>query len=162
QTGASEKPEWMGDMVDHLATAIQRGINCSADVNPINLLALCLLATPRQAMSETDLLSTLDLLKHLLAAVPYSSRVTVTPMNPAQIVRYGETVGVLRRTTHPLGDVIDYCPDQAVLQTYYRNNVVHLFTAASWLACCFQNNRRMSRAGAVRLGRLLYPFIKAE
>ena len=39
---------------------------------------------------------------------------------------------------------------------------MHLFAAASWVACCFQNNRRMSRAGVVRLGKLLYPFIQAE
>jgi glycerol-3-phosphate O-acyltransferase len=39
---------------------------------------------------------------------------------------------------------------------------VHLFAPAAWVACCFQNNRRMTRAGVVRLGRLLYPFIQSE
>jgi glycerol-3-phosphate O-acyltransferase len=55
-----------------------------------------------------------------------------------------------------------YPAELAVLQTYYRNNVVHLFAAASWVACCFQNNRRMSRSSVVRLGRLLYPFVQEE
>src|SRR5690606_34754413 len=35
-------------------------------------------------------------------------------------------------------------------------------TASSWVACCFQNNRRMSRGGLLRLGRGLYPFLQAE
>ncbi|PAL02276.1 hypothetical protein B8W90_13130, partial [Staphylococcus hominis] len=45
---------------------------------------------------------------------------------------------------------------------YFRNNVIHLFTASSWVACCFQNNRRMSRTGLVQLGRTVYPFLQAE
>jgi len=40
--------------------------------------------------------------------------------------------------------------------------VVHLFTASSWIACCFQHNRRMSRRTLVRLGRTVYPFLQAE
>ncbi|MGH8074362.1 MAG: glycerol-3-phosphate 1-O-acyltransferase PlsB, partial [Lysobacter sp.] len=32
----------------------------------------------------------------------------------------------------------------------------------SWVACCFQNNRRMSRGGLLRLGRGLYPFLQEE
>jgi glycerol-3-phosphate O-acyltransferase len=58
--------------------------------------------------------------------------------------------------------VISFSADAGQLQAYYRNNVVHLFAAASWVACCFQNNRRMSRAGVVKLGQLIYPFICAE
>src|SRR3546814_7224610 len=44
----------------------------------------------------------------------------------------------------------------------YRNNVLHLFVAAAWVAVCFQHNRRMTRKGVVRLGRMLYPFIQDE
>src|SRR3546814_8802091 len=44
----------------------------------------------------------------------------------------------------------------------YRNNVLHLFVASAWVACCFQHNRRMTRKGVVRLGRMLYPFIQDE
>jgi glycerol-3-phosphate O-acyltransferase len=49
-----------------------------------------------------------------------------------------------------------------VLQTYFRNNVLHLFSAAAWVALCFQNNRRLSRPGLLRLGRTIYPFIQSE
>lgn len=157
-----EKPQWLNRAVDDLSTRIQRHINQAADVNPVNLLALCLLATPKHAMAEADLLSALDLMKALLERAPYSERMTVTALGPAEIVRYGESVQVLERVQHPLGDVLRFPADLAVLQTYYRNNVVHLFAAASWVACCFQNNRRMSRSAVVRLGRLLYPFVQEE
>jgi glycerol-3-phosphate O-acyltransferase len=161
--GDSErKPEWLAAAVDDLAQQIQVNINSAADVNPINLLALALLSTPKYAMAEQDLLVQLDLSKALLAAVSYSDRVTVTPLTPAQIVAYGEEVKVLQRTAHPLGDVLSFSADDAVLQSYFRNNILHLFACAAWVACCFQNNRRMSRAGVARLGRLVYPFIQEE
>jgi glycerol-3-phosphate O-acyltransferase len=158
----SERPAWLTPAVDRLAWKIQTHINRAADVNPINLIALAMLSTPKHAMSEADLLAQIDLYRDILAHIPFSDRVTVTSMSSAEIVAHGEQVEVLQRIAHPLGDVLALREHQGVLLSYYRNNVVHLFAAASWVACCFQNNRRMSRAGVVRLGRLLYPFIESE
>jgi glycerol-3-phosphate O-acyltransferase len=157
-----DKPKWLADTVDELADRIQINVNRAADVNPINLLALALLSTPKHAMGETDLLAQLALSKTLLAEVPYSERVTVTPHTPEQIVAHGEDIGMLARTAHPLGDVLHVVGDNAALLSYYRNNVLHLFTASAWIACCFLHNRRMSRATLTRLGRSLYPFLQAE
>ena len=52
--------------------------------------------------------------------------------------------------------------DTAVLLSYFRNNVVHLFTASAWIACCFLHNRRMGHDNLLRLGRTLYPFLQGE
>jgi glycerol-3-phosphate O-acyltransferase len=52
--------------------------------------------------------------------------------------------------------------EKAVLLAYFRNNVLHLFATASWVACCFLNNRRLRRATVVRLGQFVYPFVKRE
>jgi glycerol-3-phosphate O-acyltransferase len=158
----ADKPTWFNEVVDTLAQRIQVNVNRAADVNPVNLLAIALLSTPKHAMAESDLLAQLALSKRLLAALPYSDRVTVTPMEPEEIVAYGEQLKVLTRTRHKLGDVISMEGETAVLQSYARNNVLHLFAAAAWVALCFQNNRRMSRAGMLRLGRTIYPFIQEE
>ncbi len=157
-----EKPAWLAGTVDALAQQIQVRINGAADVNPINLLALALLSTPKHAMGEADLIAQIELCKTLLVDLPYSDRVTVTPHSPERIIAHAEEINVLSRIKHPLGDVLSVSGDTAVLLSYFRNNVLHLFTAASWVACCFQNNRRMSRAGLVRLGRTVYPFLQAE
>lgn len=162
ERAAGVRPDWINATVDALAERIQVNINRAADVNPINLLAVALLSTPKYAMSEGDLLAQLDIFKTLLSAAPYSGRVTVTDLTPTQIVAYGEEVGVLTRTRHPLGDVLAFEGEQAVLQSYFRNNVLHLFVCAAWVAGCFQNSRRMSRAAVVRLGGLVYPFLKRE
>ncbi|MGE8231977.1 MAG: glycerol-3-phosphate 1-O-acyltransferase PlsB [Stenotrophomonas sp.] len=157
-----EKPSWLSGTVDTLAEQIQERINAAADVNPINLLALALLSTPKHAMGEADLIAQIELCKKLLVEMPYSDRVTVTPHSPERIIAHAEEINVLTRIKHPLGDVLSVSGDTAVLLSYFRNNVLHLFTASSWVACCFQNNRRMSRGGLLRLGRGLYPFLQAE
>ncbi|HEY8585618.1 MAG TPA: glycerol-3-phosphate 1-O-acyltransferase PlsB [Rhodanobacter sp.] len=156
------KPEWLNAVTDHLAHQIQININRAADVNPINLLALVLLATPKHAMAEGDLLTQLELTKTMLEELPYSDRVTLTPMNPAAIIAYGEHMEWIKRVRHPLGDVLTVTSEQAVLLSYFRNNVLHLNATAAWVACCFLNNRRTSRASVLRLGRIIYPFIQAE
>ncbi|MBD8879958.1 MULTISPECIES: glycerol-3-phosphate 1-O-acyltransferase PlsB [Rhodanobacter] len=156
------RPEWLGGAVDQLAERIQVNVNRAADVNPINLLALTLLATPKHAMAENDLLAQLELTKSLLLELPYSDRVTITPMDPAGIIAYGEQMGWIRRIKHPLGDVLDVEAEQAVLLSYFRNNVLHLVAVAAWVACCFLNNRRVSPASVQRLGRVIYPFLQGE
>ena len=157
-----EKPQWLASTIDALADQVQVNINRAADVNPINLLAMAMLSTPKHAMGEADLLAQIQLSKTLLAEVPYSDRVTVTPHAPEEIVAHGEEIGMLARTPHPLGDVLHVDGDTAVLMSYFRNNVLHLFTASAWIACCFQQNRRMSRASLRRIGRTIYPFLQAE
>ena len=156
------KPEWLSATVDTLANRIQSNINRAVDVNPINLLALALLAMPKHAMAEADLLAQLELYKDLMVALPFGDRVTVTEKSPAEIIAYGESMQWIRRVSHPLGDVLMAEGDNAVLLSYFRNNVQHVFVSGAWIACCFLNNRRMSRSSVLRLGRLVYPFIQAE
>ncbi len=157
-----ERPEWLPQLIDTLARRIQVEVNRAADVNPINLLSVALLAAPKHAMAESDLLSQIDLMKALLETLPYSPRMTLTPLSAAEIIGYGEQMGWIRRVRHPLGDVLTAEGEQAVLLSYFRNNVLHLFAASAWVACCFANNRRIARASVLRLARLIHPFIQSE
>ena len=162
RSNGDTRPEWLPSVIDNLAERIQIEINRAADVNPINLIALALLASPRHALAETDLLAQIELMKAILIELPYSGRTTVTPMAPADIVAYAEQMGWIRRIAHPLGDVLAVEGEQAVLLSYFRNNVLHMFAAGAWLACCFINNRRITRDAVTRLGRGVYPFIQSE
>ncbi len=160
--GDDEKPEWMAAAVDTLAERIQIHINRAAHVNPINLIALALLSTRTRALTEADLVAQIALSKALLTELPYSDRVTITPMNPGEIIAYAEEMQWIERVSHPLGDVLRCSDENAVLLSYFRNNVQHLLADAAWVACCFLNNRRMARENIQRLGRLVYPFIQNE
>lgn len=153
---------WMGALINDLGDRIQSNINKAADVNPVNLLAVAMLGTPKHAISEDDLIRLLDLCKALVADANYSDRITCTAMSAKEIIAYGEQMGWIRRVGHALGDVLVADGDEGVLLSYFRNNVLHLFATASWVACCFLNNRRLSQQAVVTLGDLVYPFLKAE
>jgi len=150
------------DTIQELAVSIQRGINAAAAVTPINLVALAMLSTPRQALPEIALLGQLGLFKGLLAAAPYGPLVTMTAVSPAAMIRYAQSMGMLERQAHPLGDIMRMTPQNAVLATYYRNNVLHLFAVPSLLACCFLGNVSMSGEDLKRLAARVYPYIAAE
>jgi glycerol-3-phosphate O-acyltransferase len=157
-----ERPSWFAGGVATLADRILVNINRSADVNPVNLLAVALLATPKHAMGESDLGATIDVLKAVIARVPYSDRITLTTLTSAEIIAYGEKLQVIDRVRHPLGDVLTADGKKAVLLSYFRNNVAHLFATAAWVAVCFMNNRRLRRGTVQRLGEFVYPFLKNE
>jgi glycerol-3-phosphate O-acyltransferase len=156
------KPAWLKPAVDALAERIVVNINRAVDVNPVNLLALVLLSTPKHAMAEADLLAQIDLTRDLITALPYSDRLTITSLSAAEIVAYGEKMAAIVRIKHPLGDVLASEGKAAVLLSYFRNNVLHVVATAAWIACCFLNNRGMKREQILRLGRVVYPFVQAE
>jgi glycerol-3-phosphate O-acyltransferase len=153
---------WVNAAVDELAVRIMRNINAAAAVTPINLLAVTLLATPRQTLPEADLLRQLDLYQALLAAFPYSARVTVSTLSSAQMIAYGEALQVVSRQSHPLGDLVRMSDAAAVRATYFRNNVLHLFAMPSLVACAFTSNATMSSVDLQRLARRIYPYIASE
>jgi glycerol-3-phosphate O-acyltransferase len=156
------RPEWISDAIADLAVRINVEINAAAAVTPINLVAMAILATPRQALAEADLARQVELYQSLLRDAPYGPLVTVTADSGAQMIRYAETMGVLERQPHALGDIMRMSAENAVLATYYRNNILHLFAMPSLLACCFVSNASMRTADIHRLVWRVYPYIAAE
>src|SRR6202048_2355999 len=153
---------WVGAAVDNLASTIMRHINAAAAVTPINLLAITVLATPRLALPMTELLKQMDLYRELMRCFSYSDRVTVTSMSAAEMLAYGESMKVVFREPHPLGDIVRMSDESAVLAPYYRNNVLHLFAMPSLVACAFVSNATMRTDDIQRLAWRIYPYIAAE
>lgn len=153
---------WIGEAISNLAVRINTEINAAAAVTPINLVAMAILATPRQALPELDLIRQLELYQSLLRDAPYSPLVTVTADSGRQMVSYVESMGILERQKHPLGDIMRMNAENAVLATYYRNNILHLFAMPSLLACAFVSNTTMRAADIQRLVWRVYPYISAE
>jgi glycerol-3-phosphate O-acyltransferase len=157
-----EKPAWLAPMCRDLAHRIMTRINAAACVTPINLVGMVLLATPRQCMGEGDLVRQLELYASLLRQAPYSPRVWVTPLDGQSMLRHGEELRMLRRQAHPLGDIVRMTESEAVLASYYRNNVLHLLLMPSLLACAFLNNAAVSRTDLLRLAGRVYPYVADE
>jgi glycerol-3-phosphate O-acyltransferase len=159
---AESDAPWIRQAIDALAGEIIAGINSAAAVTPVNLVAMAVLATPNQAIPETDLAAQMDLYQALLRECPYSPLVTRPAQGGEAIVQYTEAMGLLERQSHPLGDILRMTADNAVLTTYYRNNILHLFALPSLLACCFTSKATMRRVDIQRLVWRVYPYIRAE
>ena len=153
---------WLNAAVDELAERIMRNINSAAAATPVNLLAVTLLAMPRQALPLGDLVRQLELYRALLSDFPYSDRVTVTALGGEQMVAYGESLRLVTRERHALGDIVGMSVENAVLATYFRNNVLHLFALPSLIACVFVSNARVPTRDIQRLAWRIYPYIAAE
>jgi glycerol-3-phosphate O-acyltransferase len=161
-SGSDDRPSWLSPLVRELATGIMTRVNAAACVTPINLLGLVLLATPRQSMGEADLARQLELYASLLRQAPYSPRVWVTGTDGAAMIRYGESLGILRRQPHELGDVVQMPVEKSILTSYFRNNALHLLLMPSLLACAFLSNPTVPRADLQRLARRVYPYVADE
>jgi glycerol-3-phosphate O-acyltransferase len=159
---ADDAPGWVRDTVDELSRRILIEINSAAAVTPVNLVAMAMLATPRQSLPETVLVRQIELYQRLLQAVPYAPMVTVTDESGAAMAHYVESMGMLERQKHALGDIMRMSEENAVLATYYRNNSLHLFAMPSLIACGFISNARMSTVDLQRLVWRVYPYIAAE
>ena len=153
---------WVSAAVDELAVTIMRNINSAAAVTPVSLLALALLSMPRQALPEADLVRQLQLYRALLEAFPYSDRVSVAPLTGAQMIEHGIELKLITRDAQALGDIVSMSQTSAVLATYFRNNILHLFALPSLIACAFAGNAAVSRADLQRLAGRVYPYLAAE
>jgi glycerol-3-phosphate O-acyltransferase len=159
---AEEKPAWLAPLCDDLARRIMCRINSAACVTPINLLGLVLLATPRQSMGEADLVRQLELYSSLMRQAPYSTHVWITPLDGQSMIRHGEELRLLTRQQHALGDILRMTEADAVLSSYYRNNVLHVLLLPSLLACAFLNNASVAKADLLRLAGRVYPYVAEE
>jgi len=163
--GVSEdqgKPVWLNQLSNELSQQIMTRINEAAHVNAVNLLSVILLPLNKQAMGREDLAEQLNLYLNLLERCAYSERITYTQKSAEEIISYGIALGAFEVREDPLGDIIAIKPEQAVLLTYFRNNISHLVALPSLVASCFINTRTISRADLRRISLAVYPFLKAE
>ncbi len=157
-----QRPPWLAGAVDQLGDRIMRRINSAAVVNPMNLLAIALLSSPRNAMAVEDLEAQIDLLRELLIRLPLSPHAAVTDLSGREVIEYCDQFGLVERRSDSLGDMVVCSEKNAWLLSYFRNNSLHAVALYSWCACVFRNNRSFRREDFERMARVLYPFLKDE
>lgn len=160
--GPDDKPEWLSDTTRQLARTLANAINAAADANPVNLVALTMLSTARLALDEPTLSRMLNSYSALLRRVPYSPSVTLPEGDGRALISYVEDLKLIGRQSDALGEILFLDEPQAVLMTYYRNNVLHLVALPALIACLFLNNPRMSREHIEKLVTAIYPYLQGE
>jgi glycerol-3-phosphate O-acyltransferase len=160
--GEQEMPEWFRDTINELGQRVATGINAAAVANPVNLLSLALLATPKHTMDIAQLRRQLRLYVTLLREAPYSAGSALAETDPDRIIEYGLDNGFLQRIEHELGDLVTTDARTALQMAYVRNNSLHLFVLPGLICSLFLNARSIERDQLGRLVHLLYPFFQQE
>lgn len=157
-----ERPDWLSNTVTALGDEINRRINSAASINSICLVSLTLLATPRQAMDKRELISHLDMLVTLAKSAPYSEHINLPENSGLELIETALKLGVVQEFTDPTGAVVFIEGDEAVLSTYYSNNILHVYALPSLIAAIFQRHHEVTRTQVVDLVQLIYPFLHQE
>ncbi|WP_445116742.1 glycerol-3-phosphate 1-O-acyltransferase PlsB [Acinetobacter sp. WZC-1] len=155
-------PAEVSATVNSAAHTIQENINRAVVINPVSLLSLILLATPKHTLDEEICIKQLDTYRNLVTALPYDERTQVTPLSGKEIIAYGLKLKLIKRVQHVLGDIIAIEDNQAVLLTYFRNNILHAFILPSLIAAMVEHNGKIHQHDLINVIRTLYPFLKAE
>lgn len=156
------RPPWIRNIVSILSNQVMTHINQAATVNSINLISSVLLVTSKQSMDENDLANQLELYRTLIITLNYSDHLEITKRSGAEQIKHAETLRMVKRRKHELGDILYLDTKLAISMTYYRNNILHLIALPSIVACCFFNIRTLSCKEITKLVFLAYPFIKKE
>lgn len=157
-----ENPDWFKQTVNALGREVVTRINAAAVANPVNLISLALLATPKHTMDLHQLRQQLQLYINLLDQAPYSDSVRLAEADPDAIIEYGLSHEFLIRVAHPLGDVVTTDPKTALQMAYVRNNSLHLFVLPGLICSLFLNARSIRMEMLQGMIALLYPFFRNE
>jgi len=145
-----------------LAREMAERINAAVVVNPVNLFAMAIIASPRHALDERTLLQQIEWLKTIASRLPYAKGATLTDKAPATAVDEALKLGYATRVPHPLGDVIQVPDDQVSTLNYVRNNVLHVYALPALVASLLAGARDTTRDSVARFCENMQPFLHAE
>ncbi|MFI7968847.1 glycerol-3-phosphate 1-O-acyltransferase PlsB, partial [Acinetobacter baumannii] len=83
--------------VNSSAHAILENINRAVVINPVSLLSIILLATPKHTLDEEICIKQLEAYRNLASNFPYDQRMEVTPLSGKEIIAYGLKLKLIKR-----------------------------------------------------------------
>lgn len=158
----NDQEEAVSRLVQNLGIKIMQNINKTAVVNPVSLIALVLLSSPKFALDKQHCLIQLQLYQQIATALPYDKDTAITDMAADKMIEYAKNLRLIERIPHVLGDVVQVAEKQAAMLSYFRNNILHVFIIPSLLAALVQRNGRIYIQDLYNIGSMLYPFLQAE
>jgi len=157
-----QKPDWYRSLIDYLSQRIMVEINRACVINPVNMVATIILATPRQSIDLKELVSQSSLYSRLIDSIEALSSIRIIGQIDQTQIENMAAQKLLHIREHELGGIVFLKPEDSVLMSYYRNNSLHAFIIPALIACCFANTAIVSVEKIAQIIRILYPFLKAE
>ncbi|OCG19403.1 glycerol-3-phosphate 1-O-acyltransferase [Gilliamella sp. Fer1-1] len=158
----TQRPQWLTPTTNLLAKQIMEHINSSAAINAMNLCCSILLAADQRALTKVRLIELIDYLLKLLKNIPYSELITIPEQTPEELFEHAKEMGKFVITTDEAGEIVGLTNEQAVLMTYYRNNIQHLLIIPAIVARILLKHNRISSDEVLEQVKRLFPLIKSE
>lgn len=158
----TQRPNWLTPTTNLLAKQIMEHINSSAAINAMNLCCSILLAADQCTLTKVKLIEHLDYLLKLLKNIPYSDLITIPDQTAEEMFEHAKEMGKFVITTDEVGEMVGLTTEQAVLMTYYRNNIQHLLIIPAIVARILLKHNRISIDEVLMQVKLLFPLIKSE
>lgn len=156
------RPAWLTPTVNQIAAKLMVHINNAGAANAMNLCCTALLASRQRSLTREQLTQQLDCYLALLRNVPYSPYATAPAATADELINHALQMNKFEVEKDTIGDIIILPREQAVLMTYYRNNIMHMMILPSLLALMITQRRHITRAELVEQVATLYPMLKAE
>lgn len=159
-----ERPVWFNKAVDNVSHQVMININNAAAVNAMNLTGTALLSSRQRALSREQLLEQLESYQQLLKNTPYSGDVIVPEETAEEMLEHVlslDRVGIIVEKDS-FGEIIRLERNSAVLMTYYRNNIQHLFVLPSLIASIVLHYEAIQKDLVLDAVSKIYPFLKGE
>ncbi|HCU65857.1 MAG TPA: glycerol-3-phosphate 1-O-acyltransferase [Rheinheimera sp.] len=157
-----QKPQWLNPVVAKLAHEVMTKVNQTAALNAINLIATTLLATEQHVLTRKALVAQLDLYLALQQQAPYHDSVTLPEGNGSSLVQHALDLHKIHLQQDEFGDLIQLSAEEAVVMSYYRNNVSHLFVIPALLATALLQHRSLSKMQLLNICQQLQPLLQQE
>ena len=159
-----DRPQWFNKAVDAVSHQVMVNINKAAAVNAMNLTGTALLSSRQRALSREQLLEQLSSYQQLLQNVPYSDDIVVPAEKPEIMLDHVlnlDRVGILVEKDN-FGEIVRLERSSAVLMTYYRNNIQHLFVLPSLVASIVLHYEGIQKDLVLDAVLKIYPFLRSE
>ncbi|ELY3468539.1 glycerol-3-phosphate 1-O-acyltransferase PlsB [Cronobacter universalis] len=156
------RPAWLTPTVNEIASQLMVRINNAGAANAMNLCCTALLASRQRSLTREQLTEQLDCYLSLLRNVPYAADATVPDATATQLIEHALQMNKFDVEKDTIGDIIVLPREQAVLMTYYRNNIMHMLVLPSLIAAIVTQHRRISREAVQQQVELLFPMLKTE
>ncbi|TCP96230.1 glycerol-3-phosphate acyltransferase [Cricetibacter osteomyelitidis] len=161
---SEERPAWFPPAVDQISNQVMVNINNAAAVNAMNLTGMALLSSRQRALSREQLLEQLSSYQQFLQNAPYSADMMVPSDTPEEMLNHVlslDRVGMLTEKDN-FGEIIRLERSSAVLMTYYRNNIHHLFVLPSLIASIVLHHEAIQKDLVEDAVTKVYPFLRNE
>ncbi|MDP5150841.1 glycerol-3-phosphate 1-O-acyltransferase PlsB [Rheinheimera baltica] len=157
-----QKPQWLNPTVAILAESLMQRINQAAALNSINLIALCLLATEKHTLTRAELTQQIKYYLSLQREAPYHQQMTLPEESAEQLIDHAISLDKVQQHNDSFGQLISLTDDNAILMSYYRNNVLHLFILPAIIASAVLHRREINQQQLLSIVQQLLPLLQQE